>query len=167
MKETDSFKSVTTQTLCDYWFEKRGDRERPRYSDIDLMDLFKIAPFICIRDVIDGGDDFHCRYWGTGLADTYKLDCTGKALSSTYGVSGRKKIFTVYTRAINAQQPLRLLGNLDYPDQSIFSTFESIMLPLDGRDDERQHVIAAFEFSYQMDGEDRQAFEEDKITAHL
>ena len=42
--ETEVFKAPNTTRFYDYIVEKRGPRERPRLSDIDMMELYDIAP---------------------------------------------------------------------------------------------------------------------------
>ena len=38
----------------------------PEWAQVRLIDLYKIATFLAVKDVIDGGTDFLNRFWGTG-----------------------------------------------------------------------------------------------------
>ncbi|MEG3618502.1 hypothetical protein V5T82_08565 [Magnetovibrio sp. PR-2] len=154
--ESDQFKASNTRRLYDYIVEKRGERVRPSLSDIDLMDLYKIAPSICIRDVVDDGKDLKCRYWGGDFEFVYKVNCSGKRVTETYGQQGAQNTLALHHRALEADKPLRLVGNLGYADKDIDHVmFEGIMVCLDGKDFAKQHVLAVGQFDYDLDDEDR------------
>lgn len=154
--ESDQFKSNNTRRLYDYVVEKRAGRERPCLSDIDLMDLYEIAPSICIRDVVEGGADLKCRYWGGDFEFVYKVRCSGKLITETYDVQGAQNTLALHKRALEATKPLRLIGNLGYADLTIDHVmFEGIMTCLDGKDFPKQHILAVGQFDYELDDEDR------------
>ena len=154
--ESDDFKSSNTQLLYNYIVEKRDGRERPSLMDIDLMDLYQIAPSICIRDVVQDGQDLKCRYWGADFEFVYKVSCSGKLISETYDPQGVQNTLDLHHRALSAGKPLRLVGNLGYADKDIDHVmFEGIMTCLDGKDFPKQHVLAVGQFDYELDDEDR------------
>jgi len=141
--------------------EKRGDRPRPRLSDIDLMDIYDIVPAMCIRDTFENNEDLKCRYWGSEFEWAYKINCTGKFVHETYNADGVRKTLELHKRALAASSPLRLIGNLGYADKTIdYITFEGIMACVDGTEQPKQHIIAVGQFDYQLDDEDRALFRE-------
>ena len=152
---SDSFKTDVANRLLHYWREKCGNRPRPLLSDLELMDLYDIAPLMFIRDVVDGGKDLRCRFWGTEMASAYHMDCSGKLVSDSFTAYGSKNTLDIYMAALESGLPMRLLGNLGYVGKSESNSFEGIMLSLDGKDHPKQHVIGAFAFRYQMDNEDK------------
>lgn len=157
--ETEVFKSNNARRLFDYIVEKRGDRDRPMLSDIDIMDLYDIAPSLCIRDVVDGGRDLRCRYWGGDFEWAYKVNCREKLISESYSPDGAQNTQELHNRALAADKPLRLIGNLGYADKAIdHIIFEGIMTCVDGLDFPKQHILAVGQFDYQLDDEDRQLF---------
>lgn len=157
--EADTFKSVNARRLYDYIQSKRGERDRPTFADIDLMDLYDIASSLCIRDVVDGGGnggDMMCRYWGGDFQWAYKVNCMGKLISETYDPKGAQNTLALHKRALEAERPLRLVGSLGYADKTIEHViFEGIMVSVDGKDHPRQHIFAVGQFDYQLDEEDR------------
>lgn len=154
--ESDTFKARNPRRFFDYLIEKRGDGDRPAFSDLDLMDLYDIAPSMCIRDVVNGGEDLKCRYWGGEFQRAYRVDCTGKLVSESYGREGIENTLALHHRALAAERPLRLVGNLGYADKNIdFVTFEGIMACVDGKEMPKQHIFAIGQFDYQLDDEDR------------
>ncbi len=153
--ETETFKTDTTNRLYDYWRGKCGDRERPHLADIELMDLYDIAPFMFIRDVIDDGKDLMCRFWGTEMTNAFKMDCSGKPISKSFTAYGSKNAIEIYLAVLESKLPTRLIGDLGYVDRADFISFEAIMLSLDGKEMPKQHVIGAYKFGFKMDNEDK------------
>lgn len=157
--ESDDFRFRNTQKMYRYWAEKRGERPRPRWRDITLMDIYDVAPCICVRDVIPGENDFVCRYWGTRLTDLYGIDCSGKKVSECYSPSGIRNTLGIYSRVISSERPVRLIGNLGYVDRSERTFFEGVFLRLDGDDAPDRHVIAALQIGCQLDADDLENLE--------
>ena len=50
----------------------------PKISDLELLKCLLVSvPFIHIVDVIDGGNEFQYRFWGSGFRDHLGYDGTG------------------------------------------------------------------------------------------
>jgi len=148
------FHTPEPQRLLEYWLEKRGERPRPRLSDFDLMALYKVAPVLTIRDLVNGGTDFRCRYWGTRLVDIFGVEPTGKLLSESFNPESADILRDRLHMALAADGALRVVTIVRLVDVTVPRTYEGIWLPLDGDQDERQHTIGAFGFDYQIqDGE--------------
>lgn len=70
------------------WQKWAAGRTAPIWSDVDLLSLPpKIIPQTVVVDVINGGDDFSYRFWGSGYAEHYGIDETGNRLSNSIGPS--------------------------------------------------------------------------------
>ena len=151
---SEEFTFPNTVKLYDYWNRKRGDRPRPRWSDINLMEIYDIAPCICVRDAVPGGDDFVCRYWGTRLTELYGVDCTGRRISETYPPQGARNTLDIYRKTLSSDLPVRLVGNLGYVDRSELNFFEGAFLRLDGDEQPDRHVIGGFQFHCDLCAED-------------
>lgn len=151
---SETFKFPNPRKLHRYWNSKRGDRPRPKWGDLNLMEVYDIAPFICVRDVIPGQDDPVCRYWGTHLTELYGVDCTGKTIFSTYPAEKAQDTLDIYRRTLASDLPIRLVGNLGYVGRSEFNFFEAAFLRLDGDDGPDRHVIGCFQFNCVLAGED-------------
>tara|TARA_R110002072_G_scaffold35203_3_gene104508 strand:- start:2331 stop:2876 length:546 start_codon:yes stop_codon:yes gene_type:complete len=154
VEESAAFKFPNTITLYEYWNRRRGDRPRPRWLDINLMDIYAITPCLCVRDVIAGENDFICRYWGTRLVELYGLDCSGKRVAETYSQTGAQNTLDIYRNVLRSEQPIRLVGNLGYVGRSELNFFEGAFLRLDGEDQPDQHVIGVFQFYCALGDED-------------
>ena len=78
----DDCQLPTTIVLKDYWESKYTlANDTPRYEDVNLMDLYKVAPLMFVKDVIDDGEDFVNRFWGTELSSVIGLELTGVRVS--------------------------------------------------------------------------------------
>src|SRR5579863_2587760 len=59
-----------------YWRERSAGRPAPHVRDIDAMDMKPALGFIVLMDVIDGGEDFRCRLFGSAVAAVSGFDMT-------------------------------------------------------------------------------------------
>lgn len=159
VEQSEHFREQNTGKLYRYWTEKRGERPRPQWRDIALMEIYDVAPCICVRDVSPVGDDFVCRYWGTRLTELYGIDCSGKTISECYSPSGIRNTLDIYSRVMASDRPIRLVGNLGYIDRSERMFFEGVFLRLDGDDQPDRHIIGAFQFGCQLDDDDLEKLE--------
>ncbi|MEP0337713.1 MAG: PAS domain-containing protein [Alphaproteobacteria bacterium] len=143
----EDLRSPITRTLFDYWQTKRGDRPCPAWSDIQLMDVYKIAPHVVVRDVLDGGQEFRCRFSGTGLSAVLGVDGTGQLVRETYK-RGAEGVLARYRSVLNAGQPTRAVGFIQAVEKNLPTAFESVYLPLAGADGTIGHIIVAYDFTY-------------------
>ncbi len=127
--------------LLDHWLEKRGERDCPRWRDIDLPAIYKCAPNIVVKDAVEGGRDFRVRFWGTAVTEWLRLDATGKLLSEYFPANGREQILKSHREALMGDTPLRRWGISVYPDRG-YVAFETITLPLANDAGARAHIIS-------------------------
>ncbi len=77
-----------------YWEGRRGGRDIPDRSDIDVLDLKPWLGWLNMLDVIDGGRDFRYRVFGTHHVARLGADVTGKLASeSTAAVRAHFTLF--------------------------------------------------------------------------
>lgn len=67
--------------LTEYWHQKRGTRAMPDRSDIIPGDIVGLLPNLVIYDVIEGGNDYRVRIFGTALVDLVGEERTGMLVS--------------------------------------------------------------------------------------
>jgi len=146
---TEDFKSPITRALLEYWNARRGDRPYPAWTDIHLMDLYRIAPHVVVRDVVDDGREFRCRFSGTRVEAVLGVHDTGRLLSETYSARGAEIIKLRYAAALEAKGPVRAVGYVRAVEKNLPTGFEVIYLPLAGADGAIGHVIAAYDFDYE------------------
>lgn len=132
--------------LYDYWRDVRGGRPRPVWAEIDLMAIHDIAPYITVKDVIDGGADFRNRFFGTGLVRILGYDGTGKSLIGSYSGDRLALVLYVCRTSLSTLKPLRSYGQIFWADQREHWTYTCLYLPLDGEAGTPAHLITVFDF---------------------
>ncbi len=66
-------------TALEYWRSLSTHGKVPRWDEFDLMKLpLNLVGLTHVFDVIEGGKDFHCRFWGTKLVEIFGFDVTGR-----------------------------------------------------------------------------------------
>ena len=71
--------------LEQFWNGKRGARWAPSKNDMDPLDMAAWLGNLMIVAVLDGGEDFLCRLYGTHLVQLFSRELTGRRLSSLSG----------------------------------------------------------------------------------
>ena len=79
--DASSLPSPQLRFLLNYWRERAAARPAPRIHDIDPVDMRPALGFIVLADVLDGGEDFRFRLYGSVVASVSGFDLTGKRLS--------------------------------------------------------------------------------------
>ena len=118
------------------------------------MDLYDIAPNLMVRDALDHGQEFKCRYFGSKLVQVFGYDPTGKLLSEVYEPVSFEIARDRYKTGLTAREPIRVVGYVDLVDTIVPRTFEFIMLPLLGKIGVPEHILCSFDFSYEIDDDD-------------
>lgn len=146
-EQTWEFKSADARWILDYWNKLRGERPRPKWKDVDLLDIYKIARLMTVKDAIDGGEDFLVRYWGAEITKFLKFEATGKRLSKYYPASDVESALKTHRLALLGDSPVRRWGDSQFPDRGL-AKFEMIHLPLDNDAGERAHVMTFTTFKW-------------------
>lgn len=75
--------TVESAKISDVWSRARGQKFAPALSkDLKIDDLdLGIVPSVSIVDVVENGQDFRFRFWGTRNVLVKGLEMTGKLLS--------------------------------------------------------------------------------------
>lgn len=120
----------------------------PRYRDVDLMDLYKVAHLISVKDVVNGGDDFWYRFWGSELRRALGFEGTGKCVSQYEPVEMRERLLDTYRGIVNTHEPVLRRGSMRHTYHGIDVTYEVLHVPLRGADgDEIRQIMSAVEFN--------------------
>ena len=135
----------TTRALFDYWREKRSRRPYPAWAEVRLIDLWEVAPCLSVLDVIDGGRDFHARFWGTRLVEASGADISGKSISETPGVDADRAAVN-FRRVASTAAPVLSYRRLSFIDHREHVHFEAVHLPLGSGGGLVTHVFSAFDF---------------------
>ena len=73
--------SPRTQMLKSYWDARKAASDTlPEMGDIELMDLYEIAPYIALVDLAPKNEDFKNRYWGGELTWRFAFEGSSKPI---------------------------------------------------------------------------------------
>lgn len=140
-----------TLRLIEYWRERLpADGGLPSWRDFDLMDLYDIAAAIAVKDVIDGGDDFINRFWGTSLTVVLGFEGTGKLVSTYEPISMRSAVMRRYRNLVATHQPSMARGHISTMPGREYLRFELIHLPLRNKTDAVEHIISVYHFGLDL-----------------
>ncbi len=133
-------------TLYQYWDDKRDSLAFPSLQDINLIDLWRIAPALIIKDVIDCGADFRNRYWVTLIVERAGFDASGKTHWEIYKDQALGPQMENYQHVVKDK-----CGNIVHRSSSFienrdFVVFTSLNLPLGQTDDVVDHIISVIDY---------------------
>ena len=133
-------------TLYQYWDDKRNSRALPSLQDINLIDLWRIAPALIIKDVIDCGADFRNRYWVTLIVERAGFDASGKTHWEIYKDQPLGPQMENYQHVVKDK-----CGNIVHRSSSFienrdFVVFTSLNLPIGQTDDVVDHIISVIDY---------------------
>lgn len=88
-----------------YWLNSRHSDQPPTVEHIDPHRLRPALGWFVLADLVDGGDDFVYRLFGSEIAWRFDLDLTGKRVSSSPAPLGPFLVAT-YRACVAARGPL-------------------------------------------------------------
>lgn len=135
--------------MHDYWTGLRGTRKFPAWSDVNLMDVYDVAPYVAVLDVETGaeGAAFRYRFYGTMLVDWRSrlrpADPTGRLVGEIEWSFDPAPMVAAFTRvAVNAA-PLVLTPNL-LPGRS-YHRFVRGVFPLGAADSRVDQILVCLD----------------------
>jgi hypothetical protein len=117
--------------LLEFWLVQRGDRPMPDRSAIDAIALWEWLGNLALVEA-DPAGEFKYRVYGTGLAEYYGRDLTGKTTASLRP-EVRELVCKEYCAVCDTGQPLLVTHTRRVRDQRML--VEKLILPFsqDGR----------------------------------
>ena len=95
--------------VLDYWRSKCGaDGELPLAKDINLMDLYEIAPNLLLADVERAPDAlprYRWRFWGTALTNFFSVELSGRYIDEAYTPAAARQIIAAYDWILQKRAP--------------------------------------------------------------
>lgn len=136
------------QAILDYWHTlfERADATGPHWSDVDLLDVYDIAPMMIVKDVIDGGQEYKNRFWGTGVTRAFGLDATALLLRDYYDALHVEQLLRLYDLVFRDRRTLRIYGEGTFFKTRNFMRFEAAHAPLFDAEGHPSHVLVAYDF---------------------
>jgi len=143
--------AYTTDTLAhlyDYWvgLQETYGRKHIRWSDVDLMDLYKIAPNLMVKDIIDNGVEFQNRYWGTKLREFFGMDATGAMVADYYEGEHLEQVLTALRFFMEDNRAVRVAGKSRFFITREHVSVEACYIPLYDAQNVPSHLLVVFEF---------------------
>lgn len=135
-----------TGALHTYWRSKRGAGETPAWSDIDLMDIFELAPWIIVKEAVDRGREWRNRYFGTGIVRKLGIEGTGLKLADYHSPAEVRLIRQMFGIVCHRRIGVRLSDRCVVGDDGRQS-FEGLYLPLEGPGGEIEFLIGLEDYS--------------------
>ncbi|MFD2207873.1 PAS domain-containing protein [Kiloniella antarctica] len=131
----DKLPQPELQFLFKWWKDKKGERMAPSPSDVDPFELKGILGKIAVLEVIDTGEEFKYRLYGSAIMPEPGKDLTGKLLSDIW--TPMRAFFAITYRAVVLRK--EPLYTRHEPHHSLkMAEWDRIILPLsDGTEVER------------------------------
>tara|TARA_R110000868_G_scaffold78424_2_gene223808 strand:+ start:1075 stop:1605 length:531 start_codon:yes stop_codon:yes gene_type:complete len=142
-------RSPVCLALIAYWQDlaARSDN-RPLWRDIQLMDLYKIAHYLVVKDVIGNGEDYINRFWGTAVTEGLGFDGTYTRVTAYKPAQMRRTVQRRYDRLVKTSEPEMVRGFITTMPEQKNLPFELVHLPLWGDGEGVRHIISAYHFGF-------------------
>jgi len=142
-----------TVALRDYWQAQFAiSQSIPLYRNVELMDLYKVAHMMTIKDVINGGEDFVNRYWGTELCRALGFEATGVRVSELEPEQLRDNLFRRYRSIVANREPESRRAGIEHLARRKFVTYEVLHVPfLDNDGGDVSQIMTVFEFNFPLE----------------
>jgi hypothetical protein len=120
--------------LLRYWSELAGARDMPRAKQIDALEMRPALGYINLLDVIESGEDFRYRVFGSVIAAVAGYDMTGRKMSALKTAPYMAEFSLAACRAVVLRgQPL-LTEHRPPPSAVPTVAWHGLILPLAGED---------------------------------
>ena len=134
------------RAVLQHWEDIRGDNTLPMWRDWDWLELpSEVIPWCAVVDVIDDGDDFTHRFWGTARRDLFNIDYTGQRVSEMRPDAVAEKSHRELCDVCAVAKPVYIVTTgYDFGDQT--SAYFMLRLPFgDGAGVSNVLSVVAFE----------------------
>jgi hypothetical protein len=122
-------KSNELKALEAYWRSKQHGDGLPARRDIDPWEMRTFLPQVFLIDVTQNPLRFWFRLVGTGVAEDYGEDITGRYVDEIDLSDAQEQVLDDYRRAVRGAR--RVYARLDYvKDNGQRVTYERLLLPL-------------------------------------
>jgi hypothetical protein len=112
----------------------------PRQTCFDVLAIPSVLGFLMLMDVVDGGEDFYYRVYGSRIAQDTGFDMTGKLLSCVPTVTSLAAYFMASYRAVVHQRKALLAYHQPPPGQPI-RRWARLILPMVDEEDRVSRLL--------------------------
>ena len=137
------------QELLDYWLAV-SDRTGvlPTLSDINLMELYRIAPRLFIGDRVraeNGNIRYRWRFWGTTLSIFVGADLTGKFLNQTHDEKATAAAIKYYEWALENGKPHHYCQGISVVgSENTYWEYERLIVPVADKTGQPGHIMGVY-----------------------
>lgn len=113
------------------WTNWSKGKTAPVWQDIELSIIPPIIlPQTIVVDVIDGGEDYRYRFWGSDYVRNYGVDETGNLLSVSLGPGFIEASRNQYSQVIKTKKPCCFKATILAPHSGIVREKTNLRLPI-------------------------------------
>ncbi|WP_020594174.1 PAS domain-containing protein [Kiloniella laminariae] len=125
--DADNLPCEELKFLLNWWEATRAGRFAPMPTDVDPFALRPVLGRVTVLDVLDGGEDFRYRLYGSAIMNEPGKDLTGQLVSEIW--TPLRAFFAITYRALlKRREPLY---TRHVPHHSLkLSTWDRLILPL-------------------------------------
>ena len=143
--EFGSVQGLKIKRVLEFWRNLRRDRPFPAWSDVKLMDIYDVAPFLAVLDVEDenGAARFRYRFCGTTLVEARShlvpADPTGRYIDEVVWPFNPAPLLAACAKVVKLGRPTLLA--VGAVDESAYHLHERGFFPLGASGDRVSQVI--------------------------
>lgn len=140
--------SKRQKSAHDYWATLMVSGNLPKISDFELLQCpLESIPFIHIVDVIDGGNEFQYRFWGSGFRDHLGYDGTGLHSKDLRPKQIVDPVRAAYRKVVAEGRAIAMMSEFERGVSADMLGFQRFMrLPLVIDSGEIRQVVSVVEF---------------------
>ena len=134
------------RVLYEYWLKKRSNRAFPSWRDIDMLDLWRIAPCMIVKDVLENGEDFLNRYWGTQIVQRAGFDASGRTHLEIYKDQPQGPQMDTYRAVVETGRPNTVYRSSTFIAGREFVVYHALNLPLGVSDARVDNIMIVIDY---------------------
>jgi len=142
---SEAYDAPVGSQLLEYWNRLRGERGRPTWREFNFSDIMDITPAMIIKDVIDGGQEFKNRFWGSANSEIVGFDGTGKTIADYYNPEHVAEILALFRAPLRTSTPMILRGKNYYQLKTAWRPYQAICVGFTGEDDTVSQLVIAYD----------------------
>lgn len=132
------------QRFYQYWLERKNGQALPKWSDVELMDLWDLAPLMMVFDKVvfpEGGHSYKFRFIGTEHIDMEGSNPTGKLIDEVFIPETNHQVITVYDETLASGRPNIWRRYVAYENEvAMGRSYDRLLLPLADDSGEPAHL---------------------------
>lgn len=141
---TDHCTSPKLREFVSYWTSK-GGADLPTWSDIELMDIYRLAPSVMVKEWIAGENEWKNRFFGSRLAEILGVEATNKLVKDYHRPAETEKVVSFFNFIREQKTPARVHGRCVVKERE-YKNLEGVYLPLVDEDGSVRMIMACEEY---------------------